>query len=54
MPAFQMVYNELSVEKSDGSLTISYRPNNCTVGIPDISVRQAVDNVIMKKKTCVS
>ena len=46
-PALQMVSNTLKIDRNETSkmLTISYRPNNCTIDISESTVRQAKSNV---------
>ena len=47
LPSLQTVYNTLTVTRNSyyKTLTISYRPNNCTVNIPPSTIRQIVQNV---------
>ena len=42
-----MVYNTLSVTRNsnNNTLTISYRPNNCTINLLASGVRQKISNV---------
>ena len=55
-PELQMVYNTLSVTRNVTGkvLTVSYRPNNCTVNIAPSGVRQVVSNVSILFKSYTS
>ena len=49
-PSLQMVYNSLSISRNSTNklLTVSFRPNNCTVNLSPITVRQTIANVNIK------
>ena len=47
MPALQNTYKTLSVTKNTAasSLTVSFRPNNCTINLSPSGLRQSIANV---------
>jgi hypothetical protein len=49
IPTLQLVYNSLMITRNNvnKTLTVSYRPNNCSTNIGSSSIRQVVLNVSM-------
>ncbi len=55
-PTLQNTYKSLTVTKDlvNSKLTIAYRPNNCTINLNPIAIRQAISNVCIFKIKCIN